>query len=176
MGGSQAGHRSLQPFFEVKAAHPARGDPQGRVSSKFLAKQEWVSVPRAGTMQAESNPGKARPSALGSREEGFGRWKWASLVSPTTSQASPPPPGDQDPHHPPVLFTVDARKDQAPTKLEVFSTPGTEAALTPARPAGSRCSGRPRRGQRWACYTWGKHSAPPATSPDTCGQKRPVTS
>lgn len=43
--------------------------------------------------------------------------------------------------------------------------------LTPARPGGSRCRLGAAPAPPWVCCTWGTRSAPPATSPGTCGQE-----
>lgn len=49
---------------------------------------------------------------------------------------------------------------------------GEGSKVIPAHPAESLCCDAARGVQRWACCTWGKHSAPPATSPNTCNNKQ----
>lgn len=52
---------------------------------------------------------------------------------------------------------------------DTASCPGWQCAgeVTPVHPEGSRCCGAAPGGRRWVCCTWGRRSAPPATSPDT---------
>ena len=116
----------------------------------------------------------------GKKASGLNEGGKSSLLLMVEGQpCAPSPPGQHDHCHPTVLFTTAAWKDLVPplrgwrrSLLQSSPRLRMEAALTPVHPVESRCSEWPLRDQQWACYTWGRHSVLPATSPDTCRQKK----
>lgn len=116
----------------------------------------------------------------GKKASGLNEGGKSSLLLMVEGQpCAPSPPGQHDHCHPTVLFTTAAWKDLVPplrgwrrSLLQSSPRLRMEAALTPVHPVESRCSEWPLRDQQWACYTWGRHSVLPATSPDTCGERR----